>query len=214
MPAVATHADRFQGGRALPWALSGIALAAAAGLALLLTRGPLPVPETATVLPEGNPLPAFRLADHRGEPFTRAELAGRWTLVFFGFASCPDICPLTLARLSDAVERLDDTVEGSDVLGIAFVSVDPARDTPERLAAYASSFGERVLGVTGSPDQLAALAGPLGIYYRLGEGEDYTVEHSAAVLLIDPATRLRAIFAPPHDADAIARDLALILEAG
>lgn len=165
---------------------------------------------SAQVFPETRPLPEFELRTAAGEPLTHEDLKGRWSLMFFGFTNCPDICPDTLAMLDSAIERLD-TMGATSKPQVVFVSVDPERDDADALGNYVRSFDEAFVGATGSEDQLEKLTRSLGIYYALGEPEPdsgfYTVDHSASILIIDPQGRLLGRFAPPLDRQAIAADL-------
>ena len=130
----------------------------------------------------------FTLEDMNGKPVTEADLLGKPTALFFGFAQCPDTCPTTLLALTNAMKSMGDR---ADRLNVVFVTVDPSRDTPEVLRAYLSSFDPRIRGFTGSEDQVAAMARAYHITYRRVplEGGDYTMDHSAAVLTFDRAGR-------------------------
>lgn len=201
--------------RALTLSLAGLALLAAVWLALALSGGPDRRPQHATVLPDGLPLPTFSLTDQDGRPFTRDALEGRWSLLFFGFANCPDICPITLSRLAAARRRLAEDSPGSVLPQIVFISVDPDRDTIDALAEYVGAFGGAVTGATAPEAELRVLAEPLGIYFRKGPGgADYAVEHSSSVLLVNPDAELHAIIGAPQGVDQLAGDLALILPPG
>lgn len=166
----------------------------------------------ATQFPEPKPLPEFTLTGSDGRPVTRASLEGNWHLLFFGFANCPDICPLTLSRLASARAQL---VEGgrSAAPDILFVSVDPARDTPEVLAEYAGKFGAGVQAATGDPAALAPLAESLGVYFDVPEDAagDYSVSHSAAVFVTNPDGELAAVFSAPQDVAALVNDLPIVM---
>jgi protein SCO1/2 len=171
----------------------------------------------ATVLPVPMNVPAFTLYDQNGNVFTAENLKNNWTFVFFGFTHCPDICPTTLFTLDQAVKILrDQAVEPTP--RVLFVSVDPERDTAERLAGYVSYYNPEFTAVTGAVDQLHALTRPMGIMFQrdpeTSNGDDYLVNHSVAVLLIDPQARLRAINSPPHNAEAIAHDYKEIINSG
>lgn len=160
----------------------------------------------ATVLPEPSPIAPFALTDHRGQPFTEANLQGKWTFLFFGYTSCPDICPTTLSTLAKVGKLL---AGGLAVPAqIVFVSVDPKRDTQEKLAQYVGYFGADVIGVAGADERLEPFTRALGIGYKRHDegGSDYLVDHTASILLLDPQGRLLALFSPPHDAAAIAAD--------
>jgi protein SCO1 len=172
--------------------------------------GPAPALEAGTLLPEPRPLPEFALVDHHGRPFGPGRLAGEWTLVFAGFTHCPDICPATLAILAGLDERLQaDGVE----LQMLFVSVDPERDHPAVLADYVAHFSGRLIGATGEKGEIDTLMAGLGFAYirvPLG-GDSYTVDHSAALALVDPRGRVAAYFTPPLRPAALAADLAALL---
>ncbi len=168
----------------------------------------------ATVLKEPLKVPAFTLTDQHGGTFTTDSLRGHWTFLFFGYTYCPDVCPTTLGALAH-VTRLLEKEKIFPPPKTVFVSVDPERDDKlEHLARYTSYFHPDFLGVTGSEQEILALAKPLGIYYRKDSTKstaaDYLIDHSAAILLIDPDGRLRALTSPPHIADSIAIDFVKI----
>ncbi len=155
-------------------------------------------------------LPAFSLLDQRGRPFTARSLSGRWSLVFPGFTHCPDICPTTLAILDRTLTLLG---SGASELQVVLLSVDPERDTPEKLALYLEFFNPAFVGVTGAQEQLQLLYTGLGIQHiRIpGAKGEYSVDHSAALLLVDPDGRLAGYFTPPFDAESLAADLGPLL---
>jgi protein SCO1/2 len=196
-----------------------IAAVAVAGAVagVLVARHSAPQPprlEQATLLPEGRPLPEFQLVDSAGRPFGRADLRGHWTLMFFGFTSCPDICPTTLATLAVARRQLAD-LPAPDQPTVVLVSVDPGRDTPEKLAGYVAFFDPSFRGVTGTPEAITAFTRDLGVAVEVGKpGADgsYTVDHTAAVILVDPSGSLRAIFGSPQRVEALAQDYRAILK--
>lgn len=141
----------------------------------------------------------FALLDHRGEPFTPDSLRGGWTLLFFGFTHCPDICPTTMAFLNRFVGELAGTeAEGTRVV---MVSVDPARDTVEQLATYVPYFNPGFLGVTGEFLDIHRFATDLNTPFRKvpGEDGDYLVDHSANVVLINPRGDYHGFFKAPLD---------------
>jgi protein SCO1 len=188
----------------------GIALAA--GMFLALRHDPAAdTPVAATVLPVAAALPPFRLVDDEGNEVGPEVFEGHWNLVFFGFTQCPDVCPLTLQTLSSARAALAESGE-TPLPRIVLVSVDPERDTPERLSAYVDSFGSGTLGLTGSPEEIRRLTDALGIYFaKVGDdAEAYTVDHSSAVLLIGPDGRYRAVFGAPHEPENFVHDLPLV----
>tara|TARA_R110002049_G_scaffold37818_8_gene118361 strand:- start:110 stop:754 length:645 start_codon:yes stop_codon:yes gene_type:complete len=141
----------------------------------------------------------FALVDHHGEAFDPASLEGQWSLVFFGFTHCPDICPTTMSFLNQFVTSLEGT-EAEDTQ-VVMVSVDPARDTVEQLAAYVPYFNPEFTGVTGDFLDIHRFATALNTPFRKvpGEGDDYQVEHSANVALINPRGDYHGFFKSPLD---------------
>lgn len=188
-------------------AFGAAALGAAAALAL--RPEPAAPPDIRGLLwPDPRPVAEFSLMDHEGQAFTPERLEGKWTFLFFGYTHCPDICPDTMARLRQVTERLAERPEGVEDVQVAFVSVDPERDTREHLKAYVEYFHPDFLGVTGSDQAIARMTRDLGIVYALGEAEtdgSYLVDHSASVLLIGPEGRFVGVFGAPHDPADIAQ---------
>jgi protein SCO1/2 len=139
------------------------------------------------------------LTDHNGKAFTRDNLEGHWTLVFFGFTYCPDVCPTTMSFLNQLMGELEGTeVEDTQVV---MVTVDPARDTVEQLAGYVPFFNPDFLGVTGDFLDIHRFATALNTPFRKvpGQGEEYLVDHSANVVLINPRGDYHGFFKPPLD---------------
>ena len=189
-----------------------LAAALALGVTVALRTQVPDTPLFAFVLPEPNPVPAFSLLDQHGSPVDQSVFEGHWDLVFFGFTHCPDICPTTLQVLAAARTQLVD-IKATPLPRIVLVSVDPERDTPEILAQYVNYFGEGNLGLTGSIEELRKLTAELGIYFekQATTGDSYAVDHSAAVLLIDPDGGLHALFSGPHVVENYVHDLPLIM---
>ena len=136
---------------------------------------------------------------------TREVFSGRWSLLYAGFTNCPDVCPTTLALLAKLKARL--RARGVDPQ-IIFLSVDPARDTPAQLAQYVGHFDPTLIGVTGNKAQIDRLCADLGLAYVInpGVGGEYTVDHPASLILIDPQARFAAYFRPPFALDRLAAD--------
>lgn len=126
----------------------------------------------------------FTLTDHTGAEITEKAFQGHPSAVFFGFTHCPEVCPTTLYEMDGWLSALGD--EGKDIRAY-FVTVDPERDTPELMEAYVTAMSERITGITGDPDKIAAMAKAFGIYSRKVEleGGDYTMDHTASVILLD-----------------------------
>ncbi|MDD3517303.1 MAG: SCO family protein [Chromatiales bacterium] len=161
-----------------------------------------------TALAAGEPMPAFELIDGDGERFDNARLAGHWTYLYIGYTYCPDICPMTLGLLGAVMDELKQAgVERMPQ--VVFVSVDPERDTVEQLKTYVGYFNPDFIGTTGDPSAIAVFAKKLGLFYnRVDDPRDpanYLIDHSATILLIDPAGRLHARIEPPHQIEAMAR---------
>ena len=158
--------------------------------------------------PNPKMLRAFSLVDQHGQPFDRERLKGKWTFLFFGYTHCPDVCPVTLAVLQQVAQALRASPKGARDVQIVFVSVDPERDTPARLAEYVRYFDDEFVGATGNAVDLDVLTRQLGIVHmRLQPSEDgnYLVDHTAAILLTDPEARWLAVFSAPHKAPEIAK---------
>ncbi|GGL58603.1 hypothetical protein GCM10011392_11330 [Wenxinia marina] len=130
---------------------------------------------------------AFELTDHRGVVRTEDDFAGRWMLIFFGFANCPDVCPTTLAEVAAVMDGLGDDAEEVQPI---FISIDPERDTPQALADFVPLFNERIIGLTGTPGQIAETAEIFPIYFeRIEEAsapDGYTMGHTSHLLLFGP----------------------------
>ena len=167
-----------------------------------------------TFLPQPRALKPFELVDQDGNALTPETLAGRWTFIAIGYTHCPDVCPMTMATF-DAIDRAlaDDNPPVADFL---FISVDPERDPPERLAQYVRYFNPRFHGATGSDRALSDLTSQLGLLYAKVEDQEtamgYLMDHSASILLLDPRARLAALFSPPHDPAKMAADFRTILK--
>jgi protein SCO1/2 len=176
---------------------------------------------TATLYPDDfRPLAAFRLIDHNGQPFDNNRLTGRWNLLSFGFTYCPDVCPLTMQVLQNIGGELSARADASAIQKpqVIFISVDPERDTVERLQAYVGYFDPDFIGVSGDHENLKALAQSLGVFYSRTENpqhpDRYQVDHSASLFLLDPDGKIRALFSAPLQAQPIANDLLTIIQHG
>ena len=190
------------------------ALAIGAGIwaaRLLLDQAVPPDPLAATRFPAARAVQPFSLVDHTGKTFDNAALTGHWSFVFFGYTHCPDVCPTTMAVLNSVSQRLQDTGER---VRFVMVTVDPERDTPEKLGKFVTYFNGDFLGVTGSTEALEQLTGQMGIMFmRVNEAENpagYLVDHTASVFLFDPDGHYHAVFSPPLTADNIASDFRMM----
>lgn len=154
----------------------------------------------------------FSLLDVNSETITEEMFNGHWSLVFFGFTHCPDVCPITLQVMKEVVSKLER--QGHIPPQVVFVSVDPVRDTAEVMKQYVAYFNEDFIGVTGDVNDVHALSSSLGIVASFtaneNDPENYSVDHTASLLLIDPQRRVRAKVTPPHEADKIVADYLLM----
>ena len=148
----------------------------------------------------------FNLIDQNNQAFTPEQLKGDWTFLFFGFTHCPDICPFTMATLSAVMQTL---MQEHDITNLrtVFVSVDPLRDTPERMKDYLQAFGSDVVGVSSSGPELATFIKNMGIVAKLPDAIDtddnYDVMHSSSIYLVAPNNAIAALLRTPHSVDDI-----------
>jgi protein SCO1 len=191
------------------WGLVVLVAALAGFWVAQRSAGPAPQLTSGTWFPQPRPIGDFALTDERSQPFTLASLKGRPTLVFFGFTHCPDVCPTTLAKLAQVAKAA-----AIPDLTVLLVSVDPARDKPEQLQQYVHAFDAKFKGVTGEPAQIERVAREFGVAIArvdLGGGE-YTVDHSAAVFLLNTQAQRVAVFTPPFEIQPLATDLRAVAD--
>jgi len=160
------------------------------------------------------PAPAFELAQMDGSSFQLSEMRGRIVLLFFGYTSCPDVCPTTLGELNQAMKQLGDD---ADRIQVVFITVDPERDTPERIQEYVDHFNPGFIGLSGTEEELTPIWSNYGVYREIVEGTSalgYLVNHTARVTLIDSEGNLRISFSFEMPVDDIVHDIKLILKEG
>jgi protein SCO1/2 len=210
--------------RALFAALAAlVALAAGLGASVEVLRRTTP-PETPQigggyVLDDPREVPAFDLVDSRGQPFHIEDFKGHWSLLYFGYTYCPDICPVAMLELAGAKEKLEGAADKAYADAVSdleyfLVSVDPARDTPERIGEYVEYFDPAFRGLTGDIAEIDKLAKAAAVVYVIPDakkGEPYVVGHSSTVTLIDPKGRIYAIFTEPLEADSLAAGFSKIV---
>lgn len=195
-----------------------LGLATAATLIIYGTGTPIPDIKMPGVQVFSEPvsIKPFELKDHNGDIFNLDRLEGHWNVLFFGYTHCPDVCPTTLTVIDNVAGRLSGPVQKNTQF--VFVSVDPFRDTRDKLKEYVSYFNPTLLGVTGSKANIDQLAKQVGAIYdyedakthelirdttTLGPDRDYLVGHFAGLIIIDPKARMAAHILPPHDPDKI-----------
>jgi protein SCO1/2 len=157
----------------------------------------------------------FELNDKNNKKLTIDDFANKWTLLFFGFTSCPDVCPTTLTELQRVYKYLDkqNLKQKPEVL---FISVDPERDTADKLKNYINFFNPEFNAASGDRGSLLSLSSQIGVAYNIEEHESgslsYNVDHTAALFLVNPQKQLYGIFQSPHDETKIASDLEILME--
>ncbi|XP_078446917.1 electron transport SCO1/SenC family protein [Wolffia australiana] len=147
---------------------------------------------------------AFTLVDQNGKQVTDKDFLGKWTLIYFGFTHCPDICPDELQKLAAAVDKIK-SVAGIEIVPV-FISVDPERDTVEQVNDYVKEFHPNLIGLTGTPEAVKAAARAYRVYYMKTEqdGADYLVDHSIVMYLMDPNMKFIKFFGKNYNVDALA----------
>jgi protein SCO1/2 len=156
----------------------------------------------------------FTLVNTAGETVTEASFRGRWMLLYFGFTFCPDVCPTDLQTISAALDKLGPL--GQRVVPV-FVTIDPERDTPAVLGEYTKLFDERLVGLTGSKEQVAAAAKAYRVYYaraKSRDSSDYLMDHSAFIYLVGPDGGFRALFRHGMSVQELTDGLKARLQAG
>jgi protein SCO1/2 len=197
--------------RLIAFIVAGFLIGALAGAVVLLIttpQGGQPVQSSGTALVGG----PFSLVGADGKPVTDRDFRGRYMLIFFGFTHCPDICPAELQVIAEALGELGD--KAKNVVPI-FITLDPERDTPEAMGNYVKSFGPNLVGLTGSPEAIAAAAKAYRVSYAKVEDKesaaDYGVDHSALVYLMDPKGRYVTHFSYGLSAEQMAEKLVKLL---
>jgi len=191
------------------WLILFAAVAAGAGLWLsqrYFAASSVPALQNAVLYPQPRAIAEFHLAQADGQPLDLASWRGHWNVVYFGYTSCPDVCPTTLAVFKQAWKDLGVLKEK---LRFEFISIDPQRDTPEQLGKYVTFFSPDFVAATGSDAELTKLTRALGLMYSRTTDANGTVQvdHSGSAVIVDPQGRLVGMFRPPFTATAIAADL-------
>ncbi len=168
-----------------------------------------------TQYPKPKVIADFLLSDSDGNEFRLDNLRGRWSLLFFGFTHCPDICPTTLSTMASVYRKLEKQLPAEKLPAIIFVSIDPERDSLELIGSYVKFFAPEFTAVTGEHPQLTALTRQLGLLYTIEEHEpgvsDYIVDHSSGIILMNPEAELVGLLRTPHDEQQITTDLLQLL---
>lgn len=188
-----------------------------AGIVILLATGRSSAPDFASATPEVQAIlwpgtrdvADFRLMDQRGKTFDKENLKGRWSLLYFGYLQCPDICPTTLQSLGKLRKMMAEAGQAADIPQMVFVSVDPKNDTPDRIAGYLDFFDKELIGLSGDPDELERLAHSLGIIYaeHIEPNGVRSMEHTTSVIVVDPQGRGVAALAGSHQPRVLLKQL-------
>jgi protein SCO1 len=214
------------------WVLGAVTLAIIFAMVFFNGAAQPPVSfQAAQLLPTPQALTNFSLETDNAEPFTRASFQGHWSLVFFGFTSCPDFCPTELQKLGKVLQLSQQFAQTHGVapIRVVFISLDPERDTAEKMKEYVNFFNPHIAAVRGANAELAKVAHsfasdysrlvkkndqvisvPAGVDLPDQAGNEYQVEHSARMYIVNPAAEYVGSFAPPHKVDAIWSDMQLI----
>ncbi len=183
-----------------PLCMSAVLVVAAGWLSACSTDTP---PQGYQPLPQPLALPEFELYDQAGETVTAERFQGRWTVLFYGFTYCPDVCPTVLGELNRVAGRL-----GEQSPAIVLVSVDPERDTPQQLKQYIEYFNPAFQAWSGQLPQISKLAKHTHIFFEKQPlGDSYTMDHSSQLVFINPKGQYVGFFPPPHKADVLATAL-------
>jgi protein SCO1 len=174
---------------------------------------PVPSAENATILPQQRPLPALDLVDQDGRKLAADHLRRGWTIVFFGFAQCPDICPTTLTLLAQTKKQLSDLPPAHQPQ-VLMISVDPERDTPAILKPYVTFFDPAFMAATGTVEGVQHAASAFGVPFQkmpLPAG-GYTMDHGAGLFVVSPEGGMAAYSSPPLAPDVLARDYRKVVQ--
>lgn len=181
--------------RRVAWGVVVVAAISVAGVAGWRTFMPEPSLPTARQLGQAMIKSKFTLTDHHGRIVTEKNFKGQWQLVFFGFTFCPDVCPTTLSVMAQVLDLLEDDAKS---LAPLFITVDPERDTPEVMAEYVEAFHPRIVGLTGTPEQIKQAAKSFRVFYGKTEKADapggYVMGHSGYMYLMTPEGTYDAVF--------------------
>jgi len=185
-------------------------------LGLQKLNAPITPPSELPLLwPDPKLVEGFSLTDQHGDQFGPDRVSGRWSLWYFGYTSCPDVCPVTLTVMNGVHDALEAHASFPEPLQSVFVSIDHARDTAERLKKYIGFFNPEFVAVRGDEEGLHRLTGQMGVSFTPQAPDElgnYVVDHSAAILLTDPHSRLIAWFAAPHTAEQISAQMIKIAQ--
>jgi protein SCO1/2 len=190
--------------RTMIFVILGLAALLAAWLFIMPLYKEKPLVLAATVVKPSQMITAFSLQDYDGKPFSEKSLRGHWTLLFFGYVGCPDICPQTLSVLRDAW----DTYPSKQApVRFVFANIEPTPINNEVLKTFLHNYNPNFIGVSGTPEAVQQLSSQLGVYAKQQQDK---LDHTASLMLIDPQGRLSAVFTPPFSAHDVVQDLEIL----
>ncbi len=200
-------------------ALIGVGIIVVLFTSVFLLKAPekkaAPAELQAVLWPEPRQLMPFELPEAGGKVFNLSRLADKWTLLFFGYTNCPDVCPMALSVMKAVYDDLAEYPQIQAKTQVVFVSVDPERDSPEHVAEYVTYFDEHFIGVTGSAAAIDGLAKQMSAGYIKEKPEEdgsYQVSHTGSIYLIGPKQRVHGAFSPPHRPEVITEQYLEILK--
>jgi protein SCO1/2 len=189
-----------------------IAVVGAAGWGLWQRFGPRPGPQYGVPVDGAAPVVDFKLDSTLGKPLALSDFADHYIVLYFGYTTCPDVCPTTLADLGKAEKLMGSAAARMQVI---FVTVDPERDTPERMRDYLAYFSPNFIGMSGSPEDTMRIASQLGVVYEKryhsDSATDYLMDHTATVIVLDPQRRPQVIFPYGVTGEQMASDLLAVI---
>ncbi len=211
-PATAGDAQKRVRMRRIVVTLAVVMVVGAAGWLLWQRFGPRPGPQYGVAINASMPIADFQLDSTLGKPMALSDFADRYTVLYFGYTTCPDICPTTLADLGKAEQLMGATAERMQVI---FITVDPERDTPQRMHDYLAYFSPNFIGMSGSLDETERIASQLGVVYEKRynseSATDYLMDHTATVIVLDPQRRPQLLFPYGVTGEQIASDLQALM---
>ena len=171
--------------------------------------------ETGKMLTKPMELTSFNLINHQGKQFQFKDLENQWSLIFFGYTQCPDVCPSTVFKLNQIYDLLDQDQRISKLPQVIFISIDPERDNPETLSEYLAFFNPRFIGITGDQSEIKKITSTMSVYYeKIEQNEDsnsYIMNHTASIFLTNDEGKLVASFRPTSTPQELTSDIKKIL---
>ena len=186
-------------------------------MVLIIQKGPIlnekqPILQSGKALKQPIELIDFELRDQKNQLFTKNDLKNQFTLVFFGYTNCPDVCPSTIYKLSEMKKKISQDIPEA-TLEIVFITLDPERDTIDRLDEYMSFFDSTMTGLTGEISEIVNLSANLSVFFqRVNKEDGYDFNHTASIFLMNPNAQLKASFSPASSIDMLNEDIQTVIK--